>query len=157
MHEIGRIRDQLERAYAGEAWHGPSLRELLCDVTAERAAARPIAGAHSIWEIVLHLTAWQDTLRRRLEGERVDAPAEGDWPPTEAMDEATWQALLGTLEARHTRLQHTISHLDEARLDQPIYGGSSSFYVTLHGHIQHTLYHAGQIALLRRATERDGQ
>jgi hypothetical protein len=30
------------------------VRELLADVTAEKAAARPLSNAHSIWEIVLH-------------------------------------------------------------------------------------------------------
>jgi hypothetical protein len=55
MSEIHRIADQLKRSLEGEAWHGPALRELLSGVTAKQAAARPLAGAHSIWEIVLHI------------------------------------------------------------------------------------------------------
>jgi len=50
MTEIERILDQLKRAYEGNAWHGPSVREALNGVTPEQAAAHPLSGAHSIWE-----------------------------------------------------------------------------------------------------------
>jgi hypothetical protein len=60
MKETERIRDQLHRAFAGDAWHGPSVLEILENVTASQAATRPIAGAHSIWELVLHIKAWND-------------------------------------------------------------------------------------------------
>lgn len=53
--DLQRLEEQLERALEGEAWHGPSVLEILEGVTAAQAAAHPIAGAHSIWELVLHL------------------------------------------------------------------------------------------------------
>ena len=59
MTETERIRDQLRRAFEGDAWHGPGVLELLENVTASQAAARPIAGAHSIWELVVHIQAWE--------------------------------------------------------------------------------------------------
>src|SRR6267378_3569421 len=39
MKETDRIVDQLRRAYEGEAWHGPSVREVLEGVTASQASA----------------------------------------------------------------------------------------------------------------------
>jgi len=68
MEETKRIADQLQRAFEGEAWHGPSLRELLAEVSAEKAASRPLALAHNIWEIVLHVAAWHGGVKRRLDG-----------------------------------------------------------------------------------------
>ena len=53
--ELRRLEEQLERTLEGGAWHGPSVLEVLEGVTAAQAAAHPIAGAHSIWELVLHL------------------------------------------------------------------------------------------------------
>ena len=41
--------------------------------------------------------------------------------------------------------------LDDAQLDEPILADMSSRYVSLHGAVQHTLYHAGQIALVKKA------
>ena len=43
MSESKRIADQLHRAYAGAAWHGPALRQVLRGVSAKQASARPIA------------------------------------------------------------------------------------------------------------------
>ena len=70
MTEIERILDQLKRAYEGDAWHGPSVREALAGVTAQQAHARPLTNAHSIWELVHHIAVWENVGRRRLEGDR---------------------------------------------------------------------------------------
>ena len=150
MTEIERIEDQLRRAFEGEAWHGPSIQELLADVTAAQAAARPLAEAHSLWEIVLHLAAWDDVVLRRLEGESIDNPHEGDWPPVKDKSEAAWNNALEWLKNNHTQLRLTVSRLPSSRLDEPLAGSKWSAYTTLHGSIQHYLYHAGQIALLKK-------
>lgn len=151
MTEIDRILDQMRRAYAGEAWHGPSLREALDGVTAADAAARPVPGAHTIREIVLHLAAWEDTIRRRLEGEPLPDPEEGDWPAPAEGGEEEWAALRRALEVRQRRLLETVARLDDGGLDAPPYEGTVSRHALLHGAIQHTLYHAGQIVLLKKA------
>jgi uncharacterized damage-inducible protein DinB len=152
MTEIERIEDQLRRAFEGGAWHGPALQEVLAGVTAERAAARPLANAHSIWEIVLHLTAWDAVVRRRLEGERVATPTEVDWPPPTDTSDAAWSKTLERLKTNHTELRRAISSLDDSRLDDMLPGVDHQWpvYVTIHGSIQHYLYHAGQIALLKK-------
>lgn len=161
MDEIKRIEDQLRQAFEGGAWHGPALREVLADVTAERAAARPVVGAHNIWEIVLHVTAWHGAVRRRLEGEPARLPAEGDWPSVTDTSEARWSETLIALEQSYQALRGTISGLTDARLGDYIYGtlgtepdpptgAGVTVYVTLHGIIQHDLYHAGQIAILKK-------
>jgi uncharacterized damage-inducible protein DinB len=151
MDEIKRIDDQLQRAFEGRAWHGPSLRELLADVTAEQAAARPLPGAHSIWEIVLHIAAWHEGVRRRVEGERVELTPEEDWPPVASTNEAAWRNALVALEHTHMELRRAVSHLVDSGLQEMVAGKDHSAYVMLHGLIQHDLYHAGQIALLKKA------
>ena len=65
--------------------------ELLNGVTAEKAVAKLIANSHSIWEIVHHLAAWNTVVRRRLEGERVEAPDEGDWSSVKDMSGTAWR------------------------------------------------------------------
>ena len=70
------IADQISRAFRGESWHGPSVREVLAGVSAEDAAAHPIAGAHSIWEIVFHLTGGYNLVLRRVHGERAQLSQE---------------------------------------------------------------------------------
>ena len=153
MSEVQRIERQLQRAFEGGAWHGPAVLELIKDVNARQAAARPIAGAHSIWELVLHIGAWEGACRRRLSGDRAELPDAEDWQIINDMSEGAWQALKEKLIRGHSELVDKIRSIDEATLDQPILPGMSSVYETIHGVIQHDLYHAGQIALLKRALE----
>jgi uncharacterized damage-inducible protein DinB len=154
MNEIERIRDQFERAFAGDAWHGPSLMSLLDDVTAEQAAAHPIPGAHSIWELTLHIAAWEDACRRRLEGDPAQLSENENWRPITDTGEAAWESTKQELIESHRRLLNAIAAIDETRLNQPmITAGEASVYVTLHGGVQHDLYHAGQIAMLKKAIE----
>lgn len=152
LSEIKRIEDQLRRTLEGEAWHGPALKELLLDISAGRAAMKPLSGAHSIWELVHHIIAWQDTVRQRLEGADVDSPLDGDFPDGQGLDEAAWRNILSKLEKSHQSLLDRVALLDESNLNDPVPGRPHhTVYFMLHGIIQHNLYHAGQIALLKRA------
>jgi hypothetical protein len=65
-HDLAGIVDDLNRGYDGDAWHGPPLRKVLDGVTADVASAHPITDSHSIWEIVVHLSAWDDVITRRI-------------------------------------------------------------------------------------------
>jgi uncharacterized damage-inducible protein DinB len=164
MREIDRILDQRHRAYSGDAWYGSSVRDALFGVDAPQAAMRPIAEAHTIWEIVLHLTSWTREITRRLQQGNAQDPVDGDWPPMPVpADEPAWNTSLNALEAAHAALVAAMKQVDERRYDDVIgdervreTGGGVSYYVTLHGIIQHDIYHAGQIALLRKGVSASG-
>ncbi len=150
MSEVERIRDQLKRAFHGDAWHGPSLREVLDGVTAAQASSR-LATGHSIREMVLHITAWTDISCQRLAVTPVpEATTEEDWPPVDELDEADWKKDLENLFAAEERLQELLTSFPESRLDATVPGRDHSFYVMLHGAVQHSLYHAGQIVVLKK-------
>jgi uncharacterized damage-inducible protein DinB len=153
MSEIHRILDQMHRAWDGNAWHGPPLRALLAGVPAAQAHARPIGAAHTIAEIVLHLAYWKDTVRRRLGGETILPTEPEQWPAVSDRSGAAWREALALLEARHRALVEAVAQLDDARLNDPVGGKDYDVYVLLHGVIQHDLYHAGQVALLKKAAK----
>lgn len=151
MSEIERIEQQLRLAFEGGAWHGPGVLETLEGVSARQAAAHPVAGAHSIWELVVHIAAWEDACRRRLGGDRAELSTDEDWPLIADITEAGWATTKAALIEGHHKLRESIARLTDARLDEPILQNMPSVYVTLHGVIQHDLYHAGQIAILKKA------
>ena len=155
--EVERIRDQFRRAFDGEAWHGPAVLKILEGVTAEQAATHPIPGAHSIWELTLHIAAWESACKRRLEGDPAQLTDEEDWQPIDDTSEAAWENTKQQLVDTHRKLMEAIANVDESRLNEPIIKHPqipfSSVYVTLHGGVQHDLYHAGQIAMLKKALE----
>jgi uncharacterized damage-inducible protein DinB len=152
MNESKRIADQLRRAFEGNAWHGPAVWETLAGISSQQAARRPLHTAHSIWELVLHLSVWESVVRRKFAGETIgDLPAEEDWPPVTDQSEAAWRTALANLRTGNLELRDLISRLADKLLDQTVPGKDYSLYVMLHGVVQHDLYHAGQIAVLKKA------
>lgn len=155
MSEVERIQDQFRRAFDGEAWHGPSVLSLLDGITAQQAAAHPIPGAHSIWELTLHIAAWERACLRRLQGDRAQLSDIEDWERIGETTDAAWKQTKQDLVDNHRALLEAIATVDESRLNEPIINDPntpfSSVYVTLHGGVQHDLYHAGQIAILKKA------
>jgi len=151
LDEIARITDQLKRAFDGEAWHGDSVMEILADVDAKTAAAKPIPGAHSIWEIVNHLSAWEEALRHRVLGEPKELEGEHDWPPVKDSSAAEWKRTVETLRKRHDALMQAVAALPDYKLLAAAPGRDHDYYHMLHGTVQHELYHGGQIAVLKKA------
>ena len=97
MNEIFLIKDQLEKAFYGCAWHGPSVIEVLNGISSDKAIAKPINGAHSIWDIVLHISAWQNAVFRRLHGDPANLTDEEDWQQATDASEAAWAKESNTL------------------------------------------------------------
>ncbi len=151
MRSIERLLDQLNRAYGGEAWHGPALRQLLEDVSEADAKARPVAGAHSIIEIVTHVRATMDMVSERLAGTPRELTTEEDWPD---VTRTSWPAAIEELDRAESRVCDAVARLTPADLDRIVVGKDYTTYVMVHGVIQHNLYHAGQIAMLKKALRR---
>jgi uncharacterized damage-inducible protein DinB len=149
--EAGHIADQLRRAFDGSAWHGPALLELLEDVDAATAAARPLPDVHSIWELVLHVAVWDDAALRRLDGKKWQPTGLANFPPVNRATEAGWRKAVAVTKRTHDRLVKTVAALPDSRLGDRVPGKRYDFYHMLHGVAQHELYHAGQIAILKKA------
>ena len=150
--EGNRLEEQLRRALEGEAWHGPSVLELLAGVSAAQAASHPVAGAHSIWELVLHLGSDCDLVLRRLAGDGRQLTAAEDWPACPAATEENWQQTVQELKRLNKKLRQAVQNFPDEWLDDLLVPGVPfTAYMQFIGVTQHNLYHAGQIALLKRA------
>lgn len=159
MTEVDRIVDQLERAFQGDPWYGSSVIATLAGVSPETAAAFPVRGAHSIWELVLHMTGWKNEVRARLGGALAGEPPAGDWPSQpKRPTAAAWAAALADLQHAHDHLVSAVRRTSGAHLNGSVrdersrpLGTGLTHWQTLHGIIQHDVYHLGQISLLRKA------
>ena len=156
--ETERIAELIERVVEGDPWHGPSVAVLLRDVTAANAARPGPGGAHGIWELVLHMTGWAREVTARLGGRAAQDPEEGDWPSIGEPTPVRWDTAKAKLFDAHRELAQAVRRFDESRLPAPVsdfrdnaLGTGLSHYLTLHGLVQHTVYHAGQIAVVKRA------
>jgi uncharacterized damage-inducible protein DinB len=149
--ECAGIADQLQRAFYGSAWHGPAVMELLEDLDATTAAAKPLRNVHSIWELLLHVAVWDAAALVRLSGSKCQPEGEANFPPVSKASETAWRRTVSDAKRTHDRLVKTVSGLSEQRLRERVPGKRYNFYHMLHGIAQHELYHAGQIAILKKA------
>jgi uncharacterized damage-inducible protein DinB len=146
-----RIAEQHRRAYHGEAWHGPDVFELLEGVSPAKASARPIAKAHTIWEIVLHLTSWERIVRSRLVGEPMDVSAALDWPSLPVKPtKKTWDEARASLHEASEATGVVLARMTDRQILSTRPGTTGTYEELAHGQVQHALYHAGQIALLKK-------
>jgi len=154
MSETARLADQIRRAFEGEAWHGDSMLELLANVDAKTAAAHPMPEAHSIWELLLHVAAWDDAVLRRAAGRAVKLSAEENFPPVKDSSETAWRKAVEHVRQKHEALVKAVAAFPDSRLFEPVPGKKEKYYDHFYmfsGIVQHELYHAGQIALLKKA------
>ena len=151
MSERQRILDLLDRAYRAKAWHGPAVLETLKGVGPSLAARRVKRGVHSIWELVEHVASWNDIVAERLEGRTPNVTPERNFPPVTRATPAAWRRTLGRLARTQRRFRRAVARFPIARIGRRRPKLDSSWNVLIQGQIQHQLYHAGQIAMLRRA------
>ena len=157
MSETARLADQIRRAFEGEAWHGDCVVEILQDVDAAMAAAHPIKNAHSIWELVLHIAAWDEAVLKRTGGTAVHLSDEENFPPVNDLSAAAWRQAVENAQHTHNELVQAVAAFPDARLPEQVPGKMESYYNFFYmfsGIVQHELYHAGQIALLKKAATR---
>ena len=153
MAETARLADQIRRAFEGEAWHGDSILQLLDGIGAATAAAHPIKNTHSIWELLLHIAAWDGAVIRRIAGSAVELTDEENFPAVKDTGEAAWQRTLASVKNTHNDLVKAVAAFPDSRLQDPVPGKSEDyhdFYYLFSGIVQHELYHAGQIAVLKK-------
>jgi uncharacterized damage-inducible protein DinB len=152
-NECSRMADQLRRAFEGNAWHGPAMKEILDGVTSSQAASRPVASVHTIWELLLHIEAWEHVAIGAISGIAMPKPMpdEQNFPKVNAADESAFAAAKTILFETNEKLAAAIEKFDPARLEDTVPGRSYDFYHLFHGMTQHALYHAGQVALLKKA------
>jgi uncharacterized damage-inducible protein DinB len=149
MRPTERLLDQLNRAFGGEAWHGPALRNLLDGVTERQAQAHPIEAGHSILELILHIATWNEVVAKRVGGVEVRSETVDDWTD---VSKFSWKQAIDRLEQAQSRLSDAVARLSSEELEQPAAGSKSSKFTQIAGALQHMAYHAGQIALLKKGS-----
>jgi uncharacterized damage-inducible protein DinB len=153
MNEVDRILKHYDGVLGGDAWHGDAVWKVLEDIPAKTAAARPVSSAHSIWEIVGHMTFWEGVVIDRLHGKRAGLVEELNFPVTPAPTEENWRKTLEALRNSNRSFREALANLDPAKLNDLTAAGKRTYYAEAHGILEHHVYHLGQIVLLKKSQD----
>ncbi|MFZ9388291.1 MAG: DinB family protein [Chitinophagaceae bacterium] len=151
---IIRYISDFANVYDGDPWYGRSVMSVLRDVDPETVFRRPGNGVHSIYEITKHMLAWRQLLVKRLNGDtgsKISMNSAEDWSEIPGGDPATaWKKILREMEANQAALAEALSKWKDEALDQPFCNTPYSLRIFLDGHLQHDIYHTGQVAWIMK-------
>lgn len=153
--EIKTLVRTLKDIYDGESWYGESIIYNIQNISSEQAFYRPIPEAHSIAELIAHMTAWRQLLLKRLQGDTLFSVEQEDsfnWKRIDPNPETAWKSLLRALDDNQTQLLAALETKEDAFLNETVAQRDYAFRVFIRGIIQHDIYHLGQIVLLAKAT-----
>jgi hypothetical protein len=95
-----------------------------------------------------------DAVLRRAGGAAVKLSGEENFPPVNDASEIAWRKAVEQVKLKHDALVKAVAAFPDARLFDPVPGKPEKYYDHFYmfsGIVQHELYHAGQIALLKKA------
>jgi uncharacterized damage-inducible protein DinB len=139
------IADAYRAATIKDAWYGPSLAELLLQTSPELATTAPIPGAHTISQLLQHLLLWNERVRNTSDTNPLPLwQAEKEWaePPI------PWGELLGGWNQSRDLLEQKLRNFRLDDLGKQVPGRGYPYETMLEGIVQHTIWHAGQIAMI---------
>jgi uncharacterized damage-inducible protein DinB len=155
MADPNELARQVRQTVQGPMWHGPSINEALAGLSYVAANSRPIPGAHSIWELALHIASWADIARTRLGPTIMRDPVRSkDWPPVPAPSPSAWRQTVEQVGSSYDALANQVEWLKPEDLARIVPGRDYTTETMIRGVIEHGVYHAGQIAILKKALVR---
>lgn len=143
--------NELRKAYNSDAWHGNNISTVISSVKDGQAFKRPVPNAHTIAELVLHMTAWTEEVISRLMGNETKEPESGDWPEVKEETATSWDVILRDFHIANEKLINLTMMMDNEQWQENVNhasGARLTKWELLNGLIQHHAYHGGQIALL---------
>lgn len=150
MTRSQQLAAMLTEILEGEPWYASSLKGILHGISPVSAAARPLDGVHTIWEIAGHLDAWNRVCLRRATGETVPEPPV-NFPAPDAITPDEWRQVQVRLDESCRQIITHAASLGPAELVSTVPGKDYTVDFLFEGVAQHWIYHSGQIALLRRS------
>lgn len=144
--ELANIIALLENTFEGKPWHGPSVIDVLKEIDPSSTSVKS-GKAHTIAQLVSHMTVWRTFVAARLEGEKFKITEEMNFP-----ENPDWNQSVADLKTSQQKLLKALHAFPENKLHELVFSAKYdyTYYAMIHGAIHHDLYHLGQIIILQR-------
>lgn len=150
--EIKSIIKNLATTLSGQPWFGRAVYEILGEVDETKVQTKPNGTEHSLLELLWHVNTWAGFCLKQLE----NAPAD-EIKKTESIDwreidpeTHTWKKGMVELKKNHEQIISILEAKDDSFLSEIVKERKFNYRFMLNGLIQHTIYHLGQIAYVKK-------
>lgn len=146
MNKCEEIAAAYRAATVKGAWYGPAIAEMLAEITPEMATVKPVGATHTIAELLQHLLLWNERIRNTSESCPMPKwEAEKEW----AEAAIPWSELVERWNKSRDLLEERMRNFPEGDLGKRTPGRTYAYEFMLNGIVQHTIWHGGQIAMVR--------
>ena len=150
MSTVKQIAKHFRDVYFGGNWTDVNVKNTLTDIGWEEATTK-VSNINTIATLVFHMNYYVNPVLQVLQGGPLIASDKFSFDLAPISSEEDWQKLVTKALAEAEIFADEIEKLEEAKLSgifaDAKYG---SYYRNLHGIIEHTHYHLGQISLLKK-------
>lgn len=150
MNLSAQIAKHFREVHFGGNWTCSNLKDNMANVTWQQAIT-PVQSLNTIAALVYHVNYYVSAVLKVLQGAQLDAKDEYSFNHPPICSEEDWEALKNKALADAEKFADLIEQLPEQRLweyfEEEKYG---IYYRNIHGIIEHTHYHLGQIALIKK-------
>ena len=133
-----------------------NLKNTLADVTWQQAVTQ-VYSLNTIATLVYHTNYYVSAVSKVLQGECLDAKDKFSFEHPPIQSQGDWQNLVDKTFSDAENFATLIEQLPESKLGEVFvdekYG---TYYRNLHGIIEHTHYHLGQIVLIKKILSQPG-
>lgn len=150
MYTAEQIAKALRDVHFGGNWTCSNLRDQLADVSWVEANTR-VHGLNTIVALVYHINYYVSAVLKVLDGGPLDASDKYsfDHPPLNSKED--WEQLLSKAWSEAESLAARIALLSGSMLEADFTDAKyGSYYRNLQGIVEHTHYHLGQIAVVKK-------
>ncbi len=150
MNSASLIAKHLREVHVGGNWTVSNLKDQLADVTWQQATTQ-VKDMNTIAKLVFHINYFVSVVIPVLQGKPLVASDKYAFDVPEITSDEEWRNLVDKAMADAETLAVLIEGLSDEQLAEDFYDAKwKSYYFNLQGIVEHTHYHLGQIALIKK-------
>ena len=157
MNLTAQIAKHFRAVHFGGNWTSVNLKDQLTGLTWQQATTQ-VYSFNTIAKLVFHINYYVSAVSKVLEGGPLDAHDKYSFDLAPIQSEEDWQALVAKTFSDAEHFIGLIEQLPDSKLGEVFseekYG---TYYSNLHGIIEQTHYHLGQITLIKKMLLQDAK
>jgi len=143
------IAKHLKEVHTGGNWTWSNMKDVLSDITREEAFTK-IGTINTIAVLTYHINYYVRSITRVLEGKPLDSSDETSFE-CPVMNDEEWEQMKKDVLEDGEKLADLIAAFPDSKLEDDFVDPKyRSYFRNFHGLIEHTHYHLGQIAILKK-------
>ncbi len=143
------IAQHIIDVHIGDNWTDVNIKNTLQDVSLQEAVTVTNSSANTIAALLHHITFYNEVVLERLKRNIPFISNANGFDVPVLNNERDWIELKERNIQSAQYLAEAVKQFPEEKIFEPILPDFSTVYKTLHGVIEHTHYHLGQIVIIK--------